>query len=180
MRFVGKSCHRIDIFLNKVIQFYLNNTINLRHLYQRIKSCYTHKTTIVLWPRTMWRHFQAMLRRPRGCRCSGTGWRHSLGLYLLVPPLLWNCLTLNDISFPSHYLPSRTVKVAHTRYRTASRLRFEPWPFWAWFQHANHSAIEPPSRTVVLAIAFYCLGNFKNVCVDDDDDFVLCIGLDLS
>ena len=24
---------------------------------------------------------------------------------MLVPPLLRNCLTLNDISFPSHYLP---------------------------------------------------------------------------
>ena len=28
---------------------------------------------------------------------------------ILVPPLLRNCLTLNYISFPSHYLPSRTV-----------------------------------------------------------------------
>ena len=31
---------------------------------------------------------------------------------ILVPPLLRNCLTLNDISFPSHYLPSRTVVLA--------------------------------------------------------------------
>jgi len=30
-------------------------------------------------------------------------------------------------------------------YRTASRLRFEPEPFCAWDQHANHSATEPPS-----------------------------------
>ena len=28
----------MDIFLNKVIQFYLNNTINLRHFSQRIIS----------------------------------------------------------------------------------------------------------------------------------------------
>ena len=27
---------------------------------------------------------------------------------------------------------------------TASRLRFEPGPFCAWVQHANHSATEPP------------------------------------
>jgi len=27
---------------------------------------------------------------------------------------------------------------------TATRLRFEPGPFCAWVQHANHSAIEPP------------------------------------
>ena len=26
-----------------------------------------------------------------------------------------------------------------------SRLRFEPGPFCAWVQHANHSATEPPS-----------------------------------
>ena len=36
---------------------------------------------------------------------------------ILVPPLLQNCLTLmtfdfNDISFPSHYLPTRTVVLA--------------------------------------------------------------------
>ena len=30
-------------------------------------------------------------------------------------------------------------------YPTASRLRFEPGPFCAWVQHANHSATEPPS-----------------------------------
>jgi len=36
---------------------------------------------------------------------------------ILVPPLLQNCLTLmtfdfNDVSFPSHYLPTRTVVLA--------------------------------------------------------------------
>ena len=31
---------------------------------------------------------------------------------VLVPPLLRNCLTLNYISFPSHYLPFRTVVLA--------------------------------------------------------------------
>jgi len=29
-------------------------------------------------------------------------------------------------------------------YPTASRLQFEPGPFCAWAQHANHSATEPP------------------------------------
>jgi len=39
----------MDIFLNKLIQFYLNNMLNLRHLLvtQRIVSRYTHKMTIV-------------------------------------------------------------------------------------------------------------------------------------
>ena len=31
---------------------------------------------------------------------------------IFVPPLLRNCLTLADISFPSHYLPARTVVLA--------------------------------------------------------------------
>ena len=44
---VGKS---VDIFVNKLIRFYLNDTINLRHLTQRIISCYTHTMEIVLWP----------------------------------------------------------------------------------------------------------------------------------
>ena len=34
-------------------------------------------------------------------------------------------------------------------YPTASRLRFEPGPFCAWVQHANHSATEPPYEHVV-------------------------------
>ena len=41
----------------ELIQFYLNNSINLRHLTQRIISCYTHKMAIVSWPDTLWRHF---------------------------------------------------------------------------------------------------------------------------
>ena len=31
---------------------------------------------------------------------------------ILVPPLLRNCLTLNYISYPSHYFPSETVVLA--------------------------------------------------------------------
>ena len=42
---------------------------------------------------------QAMLRRPRRCRCSRTSWRHT------CPPLLRNCLTSNDIPFPRHISP---------------------------------------------------------------------------
>jgi len=41
----------------KLVQFYLNDTINLRHLTRRKISCYTHKMAIVLWPQTLWRHF---------------------------------------------------------------------------------------------------------------------------
>jgi len=37
----------MDILLNELIQFYLNDTINLRRLIQRITSCYTHKMAIV-------------------------------------------------------------------------------------------------------------------------------------
>ena len=34
-------------------------------------------------------------------------------IHVFVPPLLRNCLTLDDISFSySHYLPSRTVVLA--------------------------------------------------------------------
>ena len=37
----------VYIFLNELTQFYLNNTINLRHLTQRILSCIIHKMAIV-------------------------------------------------------------------------------------------------------------------------------------
>ena len=35
---------------------------------------------------------------------------------------------------------------AYDCYPIALRLRFEPRPFCAWVQHANHSATEPPNR----------------------------------
>ena len=35
-------------------------------------------------------------------------------------------------------------------YPIASRLRFEPGPFCAWVQHANHSATEPPHYEVLF------------------------------
>ena len=34
-------------------------------------------------------------------------------------------------------------------YPTASRLRFEPGPFCAWVQHANHSATEPRPKECI-------------------------------
>ena len=41
----------------KLIQYYLNNTTNLRHLTQRIILCCTHTMAVVPWPYTLWRHF---------------------------------------------------------------------------------------------------------------------------
>jgi len=37
----------MDIFLNQLILFYLNNTQNLRPLRPHIIPCYTHKMVIV-------------------------------------------------------------------------------------------------------------------------------------
>jgi len=37
----------MDIFLNQLIQFYLNDTLNLRPLTSHIIPCYTHKMVIV-------------------------------------------------------------------------------------------------------------------------------------
>ena len=55
----------MDIFLNRLIQFYLNNTINLRRLTQHIISCYTHKMAIVSWPYTLWRYFTLCINYDR-------------------------------------------------------------------------------------------------------------------
>jgi len=41
-------------------------------------------------------------------------------------------------------------------YPTMSRLRFEPGPFCAWVQHANHSATEPPWWTMQKHNATEC------------------------
>ena len=43
-----------NIFWNKLIELYLNNMINLRHLTRPTMSCYTHKMAIVSWPQTLW------------------------------------------------------------------------------------------------------------------------------
>ena len=40
----------IDILINKRIECYLNNTINLRPLTSHIMPSYTHKLAIISWP----------------------------------------------------------------------------------------------------------------------------------
>jgi len=40
----------MDILLNHLLQFYLNNTLNLRPLTPHIMPSYTHKMAIVSWP----------------------------------------------------------------------------------------------------------------------------------
>ena len=37
----------MDIFVNKLIQFYVNNSVNLRLLTQHTVASYTHKMAIV-------------------------------------------------------------------------------------------------------------------------------------
>jgi len=56
----------------KLIEFYLNNTINFRHLTQRIIQCYTHKMALVSWPQTPWRRFALCIKLPARC-----GWRNN-------------------------------------------------------------------------------------------------------
>jgi len=46
----------VDIFLNQLIQFYLNNSPNLRTSTPHIIPCYTHKMWIVSRPSITWRH----------------------------------------------------------------------------------------------------------------------------
>jgi len=50
----------MDISLNELIQFYLNNTLNLRPLTPQIIPCHqgpTHKMATVSWTQIMWRYF---------------------------------------------------------------------------------------------------------------------------
>jgi len=46
----------MDIFLSQLIQFYLNNTLNLQASTPHCALCYTHKMAIVLRPHIMRRH----------------------------------------------------------------------------------------------------------------------------
>ena len=48
---------RVDIFLIKLVKFYLNNMANLHQLTLHIMPSYTHKMAIVSWPQILWRHF---------------------------------------------------------------------------------------------------------------------------
>jgi len=48
MRFIGKLMNMdMDIFVNKLIQFYVNNSVNLRLLTQHTVASYNHKMAIV-------------------------------------------------------------------------------------------------------------------------------------
>ena len=47
----------MDTSLNKLVEFYLNNTINLCPLSPLITAFHTHKMAIASWPQTLWRHF---------------------------------------------------------------------------------------------------------------------------
>ena len=52
---------------------------------------------------------------------------------------------LLPISLVSEQRHDGCEQFAKDCYSTASRLRFEPWPFCAWLQHTKHSATEPTS-----------------------------------
>jgi len=75
-----------------------------------------------------------------------------------------------------------------------SRLRFEPRPFCAWVQHANHSATEPPQIEVSLCqkaagfvplrpIAVWCVYTIvhcKNICITHNNRITMrCIAITL-
>jgi len=76
------------------LEFYLNNTINLCHLPQRITLCYTHKMAIISWPQTLWRHYIEM---------SATS-------FLLYVILLWLAAAAAAAAEPCG---SSTVKTGH-------------------------------------------------------------------
>jgi len=59
----------MDISLNQLIQFLLNNTLNLRPLTTQIISCYTHKMAIVVTS------FHSMYRRATPAYVSAYWWR---------------------------------------------------------------------------------------------------------
>ena len=48
-------------------------------------------------------------------------------------------------NFAVWWTEAQWVWAVSLRHPTAAWLRFEPGPFCAWVQHANHSATEPPS-----------------------------------
>ena len=87
-----------------MIQFYLNNTINLRHSTQRIKSCYTHNMAIVaLWQQLWCAHTEWTARsharptmRIRSCTTAGfnskTYWKSGR---VKPPPGSWFFLALS-------------------------------------------------------------------------------------
>ena len=49
---------------------------------------------------------------------------------------------------PISLLGEQRHKGVNSLPKTFTGLRFEPWSFCAWFQHANHSATEPPTMMI--------------------------------
>ena len=64
----------------------------------------------------------------------------AVGPQLPSQPLRWLLL----VSLLGEQRHDGCEQFAQDCYPTASRLRFEPRPFCAWVQHANHSATKPP------------------------------------
>ena len=47
MRFIGRLMISVDVFLNLLVKFYLNNTVILHPLSPHIRRSYTHKMASV-------------------------------------------------------------------------------------------------------------------------------------
>jgi len=91
--------------LLKLIQFYLNNTVNLRHITQRIMSCYTHKMAILSWPYSLWRHFILYIGWINVTESMVTIDRHVVGV-------TWQCVELKgeDLWSYSHKIESVSLR----------------------------------------------------------------------
>jgi len=101
-------------------------------------------------------------------RLHRTAWRSDLSsvnyrgrAFPVAGAKVWNGL-------PSDVTSASSLSVFKNRLKTyLFRPCYETVWLWIKFLFPSHYL---PSRTVVLAIVFHCLGHSKNVCDDDDDD----------
>ena len=105
--FVYKNCKN-----RFVIEWIMQNIIWWR-FWGTVIMCCAHKDK----EQTCGMACQAMLRRPRRCRCSRTGWRHTCSAAAT------KLFEFYDISFLSYYLPSRTVVFAKANSLSLSNSR---------------------------------------------------------
>jgi len=88
----------------------------------------------------------------------------AVGCHLFPPGLQLPSQPLRGllpISLLGEQRHSGCEQFAYDCYPTASRLRFEPGPIWAWVQHANHSTTEPATEywftAATMAICYLCV-----------------------
>ena len=136
-RFSLHSIGRCSVNINQKFTFYSHSTICLNVNLKKVKVAHTRLPSVWFQSRSQ---FLAVSLQVMWVINPAVGCHYfPPGLKLPAQPLRG----LLPILLLGEQRHNEWEQFAQDCYPRASRLRFEPEPFCAWVQHANHSATEP-------------------------------------